>query len=73
MESTAIVDEILAYIETVDLTMTPAALGPQTISMFETTIRYLGALLSSYDLLKGPFAGLASNVSPSNPGNARRY
>ncbi|RPB01021.1 glycoside hydrolase [Choiromyces venosus 120613-1] len=47
----------LEHIKTVDFTKTAA-----TVSLFETTIRYLGGLLSGYDLLKGPYKDLL----PSN-------
>jgi mannosyl-oligosaccharide alpha-1,2-mannosidase len=58
MGDSAIVDEIVNYIPTINFKNTT---NPGTISLFETTIRYLGGLLSSYDLLKGPAAGVASN------------
>ncbi|KAF8431389.1 glycoside hydrolase [Terfezia claveryi] len=32
--------------------------GSNEVSLFETTIRYLGALISAYDLLKGPYENL---------------
>lgn len=35
---------------------------PVSTSLFETNIRYLGGLLSSYDLLKGPFAHLTNKT-----------
>lgn len=61
MEQQDIVDVVLDFIPTVDFTKNNAK-GPQdaqTTSLFETNIRYLGGLLSSYDLLKGPFKHLA--------------
>lgn len=48
MGQTDIVNEIVDYIPTVNLSQSPES----TISLFETTIRYLGGLLSAYDLLK---------------------
>lgn len=60
MEIPYIVDEILAYVPTVDFTREE---NPTLqVSLFETTIRYLGGLLSAYDLLTGPLSNLASNV-----------
>ncbi|USW57342.1 Putative glycoside hydrolase family 47, six-hairpin glycosidase-like superfamily [Septoria linicola] len=63
MEQQDIVDIILDFVPTVDFTRNNAK-GPrdaQTTSLFETNIRYLGGLLSSYDLLKGPFQHLVSD------------
>lgn len=51
-----IVDEIVNYIPTIDYSKTDSL-----VSLFETTIRYLGGMLSGYDLLKGPLSDLASN------------
>ncbi|KAH6974189.1 glycoside hydrolase, family 47 [Ilyonectria sp. MPI-CAGE-AT-0026] len=59
MEDEEIVNQILKYIPKIDFTTTKAA--NQGISVFETTIRYLGGLISSYDLLKGPMKHLATN------------
>ncbi len=56
MELKPIVNQILAYIPTVDFTKTDT-----TVSLFETTIRYLGGLLAGYDLLKGPLPNLAQD------------
>jgi mannosyl-oligosaccharide alpha-1,2-mannosidase len=44
---------ILKHISTIDYTR-PAP--GESISVFETNIRYLGGMLSAYDLLSGPFA-----------------
>lgn len=52
-----VVDVILDHIATIDYGYTNT-----TCSLFETTIRYLGGMLAGYDLLTGPFEGLASNV-----------
>lgn len=51
-----IVHEILAHIPTINWSMTSSS-----VSLFETTIRYLGGMLSGYDLLSGPMAHLADS------------
>ena len=63
MEQQDIVEIILDFIPTVDFTKNNAKgeRDAQTTSLFETNIRYLGGLLSAYDLLKGPFKHLASD------------
>ncbi|KAF2092100.1 glycoside hydrolase family 47 protein [Saccharata proteae CBS 121410] len=53
-----IVKQIIDYIPTIDYTYTP-----DQVSLFETTIRYVGGMLSGYDLLKGPLCHLADNSS----------
>ena len=58
-----IVAEIVNYIPTVDFKQ-PRTGDP--VSLFETTIRYLGGMLAGYDLLKGPLSNLAEGVSCSN-------
>lgn len=58
MESQPIVTDILNYIATIDYTTTTTE-----VSLFETTIRYLGGMLSGYDLLKGPLSDLATTAS----------
>ncbi|KAI9741587.1 MAG: maturation of Asn-linked oligosaccharides protein [Claussenomyces sp. TS43310] len=69
MGNTEIVETILNWLPTVDWGNTT-----ESVSLFETTIRYLGgmlsgkseaarALLASYDLLKGPCANLTSNAT----------
>lgn len=58
MEQTDIVNQILEFIPTIDFTkVNPDARAGASlsVSLFETTIRYVGGLLSAYDLLKGPF------------------
>ncbi|KAF2192175.1 glycoside hydrolase family 47 protein [Zopfia rhizophila CBS 207.26] len=57
MEQEDIVNQILEFIPTIDFTQTGTP-EPSVVSLFETNIRYLGGLLSSYDLLKGPFTHL---------------
>ncbi len=69
MEQTDIVNIILDFVQTVDFTKNNAAYNPEgprnsdQTSLFETNIRYLGGMLASYDLLKGPFAHLDFNQS----------
>lgn len=46
MRDWSVVSQILTYVPTIDFTRTSTE-----ISLFETTIRYLGGLLSAYDLL----------------------
>ncbi|KAL2863737.1 glycoside hydrolase family 47 protein [Aspergillus lucknowensis] len=53
MNNATIVNQILDHIAAVDYSKTDA-----TVSLFETTIRYLAGMLSGYDLLKGPAADL---------------
>lgn len=43
------VNDIVKHIKTVDFTRSNT---PGSVSLFETTIRYLGGMLSGYDLLK---------------------
>ncbi|KAH8808493.1 glycoside hydrolase [Xylogone sp. PMI_703] len=59
MQNKDVVNTILEYIPTIDFSTTSA--DSTEISLFETTIRYLGGLVSGYDLLTGPLANLASN------------
>jgi mannosyl-oligosaccharide alpha-1,2-mannosidase len=53
------VNEIISYIPLINWSVTTSG-----VSLFETTIRYLGGMLSGYDLLSGPLAHLADD--PSN-------
>ncbi|KAF2458611.1 hypothetical protein BDY21DRAFT_340773 [Lineolata rhizophorae] len=53
MDLPNVVDAILDHIETIDYSETNT-----TVSLFETTIRYLAGMLSGYDLLTGPKAHL---------------
>jgi mannosyl-oligosaccharide alpha-1,2-mannosidase len=56
-----IVNQIIDYIPTINWSETPI-----DVSLFETTIRYLGGMISGYDFLSGPLAHLAnSNASVS--------
>ncbi|QDS76213.1 hypothetical protein FKW77_008465 [Venturia effusa] len=61
MGQTDIVKVILDFVPTVDFTKNNSP-GPVTTSLFETNIRYLGGLLSAYDLLKGPFNATYTNT-----------
>ncbi|KAM6512099.1 hypothetical protein FALCPG4_017082 [Fusarium falciforme] len=59
------VNEILEFIKTIDFTTT--AKENELISLFESTIRYIGGLISAYDLLNGPYKSLVS----SNPSSIK--
>jgi len=52
------VDQIVAYIPHIDFDKTS-----DEVSLFETTIRYLGGLLSAYDLMSGNVTGRAYQAS----------
>ncbi|KAF9691060.1 hypothetical protein EKO04_011004 [Ascochyta lentis] len=56
-----IVNQIISYIPTIDWSTTQTS-----VSLFETTIRYLGGMLSGYDFLSGPLAHLADDPSNVN-------
>jgi mannosyl-oligosaccharide alpha-1,2-mannosidase len=60
MEQADIVEKILDFVPTIDFTRTNTP-EPSVVSLFETNIRYIGGLLSSYDLLSGPFKHLVSD------------
>jgi mannosyl-oligosaccharide alpha-1,2-mannosidase len=62
MGSAATVSEILDFIPTINFNETDSE-----VSLFETTIRYLGGLLSAYDLLTGP----CKNLVPKDGGDAK--
>lgn len=51
------VNTILDHISKIDYSQTSDG-----VSLFETTIRYLGGMLSGYDLLTGPASSLVSNT-----------
>ncbi|KAK2743769.1 maturation of Asn-linked oligosaccharides protein [Myotisia sp. PD_48] len=57
MELKDVVKDILDHVEKIDYSKTD-----DMCSLFETTIRYLGGMISGYDLLKGPFSHLAPNA-----------
>ncbi|KAK4947732.1 Mannosyl-oligosaccharide alpha-1,2-mannosidase 1B [Elasticomyces elasticus] len=59
MENATIVNEILDFIPTINFAV---SYKDELVSLFETTIRYLGGMLSGYDLLKGPLANLAEKL-----------
>jgi mannosyl-oligosaccharide alpha-1,2-mannosidase len=61
MELDEVVLEALKFIDTIDFSKAPV--NPTSINMFESTIRYLGGLLSSYDLLNDP---AYSHLVPQN-------
>jgi mannosyl-oligosaccharide alpha-1,2-mannosidase len=61
MEQVDIVNQILDFVPTIDFTKTGNGVragASLSVSLFETNIRYIGGLLSGYDLLKGPFEHL---------------
>ncbi|KAL5589076.1 hypothetical protein FOBRF1_015604 [Fusarium oxysporum] len=60
MEDAEIVDKILRQIMLTDFTVT--VVPDQPISLFETTIRYLGGLLSAFDLLSGSYKHLCTDM-----------
>ncbi|KAH8719208.1 glycoside hydrolase [Phaeosphaeriaceae sp. PMI808] len=49
-----IANQIIEHVPTINWSETPIE-----VSLFETTIRYLGGMISAYDLLTGPLANLA--------------
>lgn len=51
-----VVTTILEHVQKIDYSKTS-----DTVSLFETTIRYLAGMLSGYDLLEGPAKGLIDN------------
>ncbi|RPA84468.1 mannosidase MsdS [Ascobolus immersus RN42] len=55
MNLPSIVWQQLAWIKTVDFTQTK---DDEDVSLFETTIRYLGGMLAAHDLLEGPYNDL---------------
>lgn len=57
MENFDVANQILAYVQTINF---DNAIGD--VSLFETTIRYLGGLLSAYDLLQGPLKGKSNDT-----------
>jgi len=60
MELPDIVGTILTYIPTIDFSVSK---DDEVVSLFETTIRYIGGMLSGYDLLTGPYADLVNDTS----------
>jgi mannosyl-oligosaccharide alpha-1,2-mannosidase len=51
-----IVNQIITYIPKINWSVTPI-----DVSLFETTIRYLGGMVSGYDFLSGPLVNLADS------------
>ncbi|KAM0459724.1 hypothetical protein ACHAPV_005438 [Trichoderma viride] len=64
MRDSNIVNTILKRLPQIDFTTTANA--NEGISMFETNIRYIGGMLASYDLLKGPFKSVVKNQTLVN-------
>lgn len=60
MENAKIVNQIIEYVPTIDWSV---SVDDEAVSLFETTIRYMGGLLAGYDLLNGPLRQLADDVS----------
>ncbi|KAJ8116118.1 hypothetical protein ONZ43_g4510 [Nemania bipapillata] len=56
MENDVVVKQIVEHIKTIDFNHT--VVGGESVSLFETTIRYLGGMVSAYDFLTGPSKGL---------------
>ena len=56
MGKTDVVNMVIDHIRNIDFSKTDSS-----ISVFETTIRYLGGMLSAYDLLSGPFSHLITD------------
>ena len=58
MELPDIVNNIISYIPSIDFSVSK---NDETVSLFETTIRYLAGMLSGYDFLTGPLSNLTTN------------
>jgi mannosyl-oligosaccharide alpha-1,2-mannosidase len=56
MEQADVVSIVMEHVQKIDFSRTR-----ESISVFETTIRYMGGMLSAYDLLTGPFKHLVTN------------
>jgi mannosyl-oligosaccharide alpha-1,2-mannosidase len=56
MDIPEVVDQILEFIPKIDFMK-----SKDPVDLFETTIRYLGGMLSAYELLIGPMRHLAHN------------
>ncbi|KAL7621951.1 Mannosyl-oligosaccharide alpha-1,2-mannosidase 1B [Parahypoxylon ruwenzoriense] len=54
-----VINQIVDHIQHINFNTT--AVGAETVSVFETTIRYLGGLLSAYDFLSGPLSEYAQD------------
>lgn len=55
MENDEVIQQVVDHIKTINFNETVQ--GGESVSLFETTIRYLGGMLSAYDFLTGPFEG----------------
>lgn len=63
MENYVVVNEILAFIPTIDFSKSA---NNEAVSLFETTIRYIAGMLSGYDFLTGPMANLVNATNHDN-------
>jgi hypothetical protein len=59
MRNKDVVNKILDYVPQIDWSV---SYQDSRVSLFETTIRYMGGLLSGYDLLRGPMGYIVRNV-----------
>jgi hypothetical protein len=64
MQIPEIVNQIVDYVPDIDWSVSA---DNEAVSLFETTIRYVGGLLSGYDLLNGPLSDLVDDVSRLPP------
>lgn len=58
MEMGDVVKKQLEWVKDVDWRKTG-----EMVNLFETTIRYLGGMISAYELLKGPYKHLIEDVN----------
>ncbi|KAI0869331.1 glycoside hydrolase family 47 protein [Hypoxylon argillaceum] len=56
MKNTEVIHQIVDHIKTINFNQT--VVGGEDVSLFETTIRYLGGMVSAYDFLTGPSKGV---------------
>ncbi|KAI1758110.1 glycoside hydrolase family 47 protein [Xylaria castorea] len=61
MENDVVIKEIVDHIKTINFNKT--VVGGEGVSLFETTIRYVGGMVSAYDFLTGPFKGKVDDAS----------
>ncbi|KAI8955461.1 glycoside hydrolase family 47 protein [Xylaria longipes] len=61
MENDEVIKQIVDHVATIDFSQTIA--GGEQVSLFETTIRYLGGMVSAYDFLTGPLKGTVDEES----------
>ncbi|KAI8628827.1 glycoside hydrolase family 47 protein [Xylariaceae sp. FL1651] len=61
MGNKEVIGEVVDHIKKITFNQTVP--GAESVSLFETTIRYLGGMLSAYDFLTGPFAGTVDDDS----------